>query len=113
MSTTKSKETLTRLAWLAALRQRGHRQCRGVGRDGSAHCALGLLWYTAGYPQLDDLSTVAALAGLADQQAKDVMSLNDGRAYMGSTYYRAEGAPVRQHTFAEIADVVASWFPND
>lgn len=49
MSTTKSKETLTRLAWITELRRQGERQCTGPGgfHKGGPVCAIVLLYEIA------------------------------------------------------------------
>ena len=104
MSATITKQELTRLAWLTELRQQGHRQCVHTYTDGwQGVCALGLL-REVGLPidereYMDSTADVGALAGLDDDQALEVACRNDG------------DGPYHKHTFAEIADVVASWFP--
>jgi hypothetical protein len=99
----KTKEELTRLAWITELRRQGHRQCTNGQYADANHrmvCALGLLREVA-FPKaspedremLDDVEEVGALAGLSGGQSFEVGDLND-------------------HTcnFAEIADVVEGWF---
>ena len=97
MSTPQSKESLVRLSWLTELRRQGHRQCAGTYRKGEKVCALGLLAETMGadlaWHQPD--GWVEAATGLHNWQALQVVALNDDH-----------------YTFAEIADVVAGWFPN-
>lgn len=118
MSSPKTKEQLTRLAWLTELRRQGHRQCTlwlpwflNWGPRREKACALRILYeieIRSGYaPQLvffdlPDMEGVGALAGLSIRQTALVYEMNDGT-----------GAADRKHTFAEIADVVAAWFPND
>ena len=107
MATTKSKKTLTRLAWITELRRQGHRQCRRAYYVGDMACALGLLAEVAGCRALassdEDEATfnqIGALAGLDDLMVEEVIDLNDGNPDR------------RPHTFAEIADAVAGWFPS-
>lgn len=109
MSETKSKETLVRLAWLAELRGQGHRQCTEVYSGlGDKVCALGLLREMAIPLRSRHLrrgvGEIAALAGLSEDQGYEVAYRNDGDGDGLTEYHK--------HTFAEIADVVASWFPN-
>lgn len=105
MSTTKSREELVRLAWLTELRRQGHRQGRnwGVGRGpGRKVCALQLLWEIAGRPKYCRAGfyhAIAARAGLDQHQMWTVVRMNDGICG-------------RTQSFSEIADVVASWFPE-
>jgi len=109
MAEIKSREELVRLVWLAELRRQGHRQCfDSYENDKGGVCALGLL-REAAFPErwgdrvaYDDVADVGMLAGLTEAQADDVASRNDGIG-------RYQG---HQHTFAEIADVVADWFPG-
>ena len=104
MSQHQSKETLTRLAWLAALRQQGERQCRGmyITHTGQV-CALGMLAEVTGYQgDWEGYRALAPLAGLSDHHVRSVISMNDGNSI----------TQTRPHTFAEIADVVSSWFPS-
>lgn len=104
MSTPKSKEALVRLAWITELRRQGHRQCRGDYRKGEQVCALGLLAEVIGTPrawQLPD-GWVEPATGLTNSQSRQVVWMNDGGILRDQ----------RQHTFAEIADVVAGWFPE-
>lgn len=106
MSVTKTKEELIRLSWLMELRRQGHRQNnwrRGTGD----HCALSLLWEMLGKPD-QDLVSVAFQAGLSAAQANEVMRINDGRV----AFWLGDRRAGRQHTFSEIADVVAAWFPK-
>jgi hypothetical protein len=106
MATTKTKEQLVRLSWLTELRRQGDRQCCGTYTHGRLVCALGLL-REAAFPGAtwditngDAVEDVGRLAGLYSNQSFDVAHRNDGdQGY-------------RKHTFAEIADVVASWFPG-
>lgn len=107
MSQVKSKEQLVRLAWLTELRRQGHRQCFGAYYGDSANtkvCALGLLAEIAGVDaeEFDETHEVGAFAGLSCEQTTQVWHMNDG-----------DGDFAERHTFAEIADVVATWFPND
>jgi hypothetical protein len=94
MSEQKSKQELTRLAWITGLRRQGHRQCQRSYRDGAGGvCAMGLLAEMVGDDEFyanDDWAEDAT--GLIYHQTVIVMSMNDsGRS------------------FEEIADVVASW----
>jgi hypothetical protein len=106
MSTHKTKEELTRLAWLAALRRQGERQCTAeyFNWETRQACAMGILIEVALPPQQwahaedEDVDSFGALAGLNLEQCREVVALNDGN----------EGK--RQHTFGEIADVVEAWF---
>ena len=104
MSTTKSKEELTRLAWLTALRHQGDRQCRAVptARGGKV-CAFALLAELMGMPT-SEWSRVYHHVGLNPFRALDVAAMNDGGQSFGSNQ------TFRKHTFSEIADVVESWF---
>ena len=114
-----SKEKLLRLAWLAALRQEGHRQCAATLIHGGLVCAIGLIVEVAGVrvdqvmdaldpEDPDDFEfqnaheALGALVGLTDRQTWDVVGMNDGRP---------KGA--RRLTFTEIADAVASWFDQN
>jgi len=104
MSTTKPKEELTRLAWLAALRQQGERQCEGIG-NGETACALEVLHEIAfgtRAPYPFPYTAVQRAAGLTYHQVNSVWRMNDG-------IHSVDRAP---HTFSEIADVVSSWFPS-
>lgn len=100
MSEVKSKETLVRLAWIAALRRQGHRKCTDEYHgSGGRVCALGLLAEVAG-EKVDDITKtdkVGSWAGLDFFQSVKVINMNDG-----------ENTPKR--TFSEIADVVEGWF---
>lgn len=103
MSQPKTKEELVRLAWVAALRREGDRQCDGQLFQGNKVCALGLLAVVSGLgrranavvARWGDFDSIGRRAGLAPFQTTDIYSLNDS----GST-------------FAEIADVVEGWFKN-
>ncbi len=100
MSTTKRKTDLIRLAWITELRRQGHRQCVLANSDSRGNlCALMLLWEMAGRPPSSIVYAATEKAGLSDKQAAHVMNMNDGTR------------GVRRHTFVEIADVVAGWFP--
>lgn len=110
MAKTKSKEDLIRLSWIAELRRQGDRQCKGNLHTGTRVCALGLLAEVCGLsPEEADKLTrrgkgfgpIGAMAGLDGAQTDAVWWMNDGR------FGR------RKHTFGEIADVVARWFPRD
>lgn len=112
MSTTKTKEELVRLSWLTELRRQGHRKCTGALSEGSNVCAIGLLAEVAGVPldqaddecaEAGDFFPVGKLAGLTREQTELVWIANDGAA---------PRRPGDRLTFAEIADEVASWFPN-
>ena len=103
MSQTKSKEELTRLAWLAALRREGHRKCAGVYFKPTSGrvCALGLLIEVVepeGNRMLHYADVVGARAGLSAKQTGEVLRRNDGT--FGCSRY----------SFAEIADMVEGWF---
>jgi hypothetical protein len=98
MSKAKSKTELVRLAWIAALRREGHRQCSRVYRDNDGNvCALGLL-AEVGTMSCYDMAEIGALAGLDYFQAVTVACMSDGVAFD------------HPHTFAEIADIVEGWF---
>lgn len=100
MSTQKTKEELIRLAWIAALRRSGDRQCEGELFNGTNVCAMGLLAEVTGMRR-----TAAAVvgrwgfnwlgrwAGLSPDQTTTVWHANDD-----------------SHTFSEIADVIEGWF---
>lgn len=95
----KTKEELTRLAWLTELRRQGDRQCSGMLFGGQGRvCALGLLAETAGLSagsmNLHSNGAIVGLAGLAGWRAQDIIQMND----------------LYGMTFAEIADVVEKWF---
>ena len=98
MSTTKTKIELVRMAWLGELRRQGHRQRCGWGGFGSLRvCAMGLLWEVAGKPaDAHTYQQIGALAGLGPEWTWRILRMNDGVSRF------------RKHTFAEIADVVAS-----
>lgn len=104
------KTTLTRLAWLTELRRQGHRQCVGVLFDEPRVCSLGLLAEVAGIANrrrtFDDAyySEIATSAGLTRWQADEITARNDGIRVFGRK------RRYHKHTFAEIADVVESWF---
>ena len=109
MAITKSKTELVRLAWIAALRQQGDRQCSEAFAEthGARVCALGLLIEVAGHDpshpenlpfKWADDRDIGTLAGLTKAQSREIARRNDG------------GGKYHQHTFAEIADVVAGWF---
>lgn len=106
MATSKTKEELVRLAWLAALRRQGERQCAGFSGNPAKACALQLLAEVAGIPAINLSGAVASTAGLSDEQGWRVIAMNDGRAYARAPHFRVS----RKHTFAEIADVIAGWF---
>ena len=106
---TLDKTTMTRLAWLTELRRQGHRQCFEEYAIGANVCALGLLVEVSGCDPKEpstwnfdwrDETQVGALAGLTAAQSTEATRRNDG----DHGYHR--------HTFAEIADVVSSWFPS-
>lgn len=104
MSTTLDKTALVRLSWLTELRRQGDRKCVGRYHAESLVCALGLLAECAGVTVQNGgtcAADVGALAGLTQDQSFDISDRNDGT-----------GGAHTPHTFAEIADVVASWFPN-
>lgn len=112
MSKTLTKEELVRAAWLVELRRQGHRQCNGEFKNGMRVCALGLLAEVAHY-DLDgdeDADIVGALAGLTTHQAKEIAARNDG-GLIGVAGVVPKGIRrFREHTFAEIADVIEGWF---
>lgn len=97
-----TREEMVRLAWLAALRWQGSRQCSGNYVDGARVCALGLLAEVGGMPISDDIDfdAVGALAGLDTLQSQFVFHMNDGIDF------------TKRATFAQIAQQVASWFPS-
>jgi hypothetical protein len=101
MSTTKTKEELTRLAWISALRREGHRKCLDFYEDYQGRvCALGLLCEVVGKSpgEMGTVSHIGALAGLDGHQATAITFMNDGRG------------PCREYSFSEIADEVERWF---
>ena len=110
MSTTRTKTELVRMAWITALRTQGHRKCTGqfvtCTESIVSVCALGLLAEVAGidFSDLDmvDDPRLMSAAGLTSGQCFQVFNMNDG------SFGR-----YRKHTFAEIADVVESWFATD
>lgn len=116
MSTTKSKETLTRLAWLTELRRQGHRQCEGPAIFGTRQvCAIVLLHELVhGDTRVNNSprETAKLATGLTEDQCDQVILMNDGWLDHSPHDKRARRKG-RKRTFAEIADVVASWFPND
>lgn len=113
MSSTLDKTALVRLSWLTELRRQGHRQCQGP-QNGDKVCALVLLteminprWFNGIDNDLATLKRYGHQAGLTDHQTDMVASMNDGRGWQSCS-----GNLFRKYTFAEIADVVASWFPQ-
>ncbi len=104
-----TKETLIRLAWIAALRSQGHRKCEGTyhDRETGAVCALGLLQEVARLSPGDIIcgrygQRGEAAAGLTAYQCGQVILMNDG-----ITRYGGKNA---KRTFSEIADVIEGWF---
>ena len=93
MSTTRTKTELVRMAWITALRTQGHRQCRGRFNKGNKVCALGLIREVAQTSH----GTLCEIVGISLDQMRHIIVLNDKR----------------RATFAEIADVVESWFATD
>ena len=93
MSTTKTKTELVRMAWITALRTQGHRQCRGRFVMGNKVCAVGLIREVAQTSH----GSVCEIVGISLDQMGHIIVLNDKR----------------HATFAEIADVVESWFTTD
>ena len=95
MSTTRTKTELVRMGWLTELRRQGHRQCNGFLFLGHKVCAFGLLQEVAfglgstfvGYEAL------TKAAGMNEGRIGPILRMNDSG-----------------QTFAEIADVVESWF---
>ena len=73
MSKSKTKEELVRLAWIAALRRQGDRQCRYRFRDGDKVCAVGLLREMV--PDGD--RCITEILGCSLEQFSDVMIAND------------------------------------
>lgn len=108
MAVTKSREELVRLSWLTELRRQGHRKCEGLLHgDGAEVCALGLLAEVGGMSRADarrdvNYANIRQLAGLSIWQCNSIWALNDGD----------KGNNRPKHNFAEIADVVAGWFPS-
>ena len=99
------KTDLMRAAWLTELRRQGHRQCTETYRVEGGHvCALGLLAEIAGrkVSPRTRVEAIGKLAGLTGGESSWVADLNDGYWPM-----------INKHTFAQIADVVEGWFPND
>ena len=117
MSEVLPKETLIRLAWITELRRQGDRQCcdGSYSNDGLV-CALGLLrevalpeWRAVEREAIDGIEEVGALAGLSSSESLEITLRNDGGPVPGT-----EGEQeYHKHTFAELAGVVANWFPND
>lgn len=104
-----SKTDLTRAAWLTELRRQGHRQCTDALRIGTRVCAIGLLGEVARanerqFDRGDDYG-IGGLAGLSRLQVEEVTKRNDG------AFDEISCKRLPKHTFAEIADVVESWFP--
>lgn len=107
MSTTKTREQLVRLSWITELRRQGDRKCTGDMAWEGKVCALGLLAEVAGIRVRDDdlippYDLIGRAGGLSAAKVAKVWQMNDGDTY----------TETRQHTFAEIADVVAAWFPS-
>ncbi len=104
MSKARTKQELTRLAWIAALRRSGHRKCvNDYSTSNGRVCALALLAEVAGINARDvdglEVHEVGALAGLREDESQRVAWLNDG----------VDVINIRPHTFREIADVVEGW----
>jgi hypothetical protein len=110
MSEHKSKETLVRLAWIAALRNQGDRQCREMMRQGQLVCALGLLAEITEFSGsiIEAELVVGAMAGLDDNQCSHVACLNDGVRNKRLGF----NLKFKKHTFSEIADVIEGWFDS-
>lgn len=93
MSRPQTKEALTRMAWVAALRRSGHRQCCQRLTDGRGNvCALGLLQEILG-GEREGYRALGHAAGLDFGQGLAVIRMND----FGDT-------------FPQIADEIESWF---
>lgn len=97
------EQSINRKLWIAALRSQGHRKCVGDLFIGNEVCALGLLAEVAGFSGADCYYDIGAAAGLNAEQVGAVWRLNDG-------HQPANGPPLPQHSFAEIADVIEGWF---
>ena len=99
-----TKEELIRSAWITELRRQGERKCEAYLRDAEGMvCAIGLLREVVGRPRMHSEDRIGALAGLNPTQVWQVVIMNDGEAPYGEV-------EIRPHTFAEIADVIESWF---
>lgn len=105
----KTKEELTRLAWLVELRRQGHRQCLGAVDGMGGVCAMVLLGEVATGGRSFAVHSCAALedigskAGLHVGQVVEVVEMNDG----------CINRDIPPHTFSEIADVVEGWFSRE
>lgn len=75
-------------------------------------CALALLAEIANTPNGIGLPAVGAVAGLSEMQAWQLIAMNDGHGYRFVGKNAEAVHAHRVHTFAEIADVVAGWFPS-
>jgi hypothetical protein len=106
MSEAKTKEELVRLAWLAALRRQGDRQCTGTYAEDGMVCALGLLAEITKADGYFDEVGLGAVAGLSSQQSFEVVARNDGGAHP----MLDPDEMFIPHTFGQIADVVEKWF---
>jgi hypothetical protein len=107
MSEQLTKAALIRMSWITELRRQGERQCHGSLRLGHSRvCAIGLLGEIADVPSALFYKgcdyDIGAYAGLTPSQVDGVTVRNDGGPWAGKRW--------RQHTFAEIADVVEGWF---
>ena len=105
MSETKTKQELVRMAWIAALRREGHRQCDGEMFDGHGGvCAIGLLAEISSIrrhqtdaivDQAGDFAPIGNRAGLLPEETTAVWEMNDNG-----------------WAFDEIADEVEAGFPS-
>lgn len=102
--------------WVAALRSSDYAQTTGILRDeGNGYCCLGVLcevsglgdWDGSQYVVYDDGDTlvcdgelsepVEEIIGLGSKTQSTLIKMNDGQTHP---------EPIRQHTFAEIADYI-------
>lgn len=106
MSKELSKEALVRMAWVTELRRQGHRKCIGAVFYDNKVCALGLLAEVVGIswslssPPYKELSKIS---GLSSDQIVEIFIKNDSHTLNDSH---------SQNSFAQIADVIESWFPK-
>lgn len=99
------EQALIRSRWIEELRRQGHRKCTGDLFDGRGGvCALGLLAEVAGMERTNSAYGEILAGLLTHSQLDDVWRMNDGWEDPLGSY------SIRQHTFAEIADVAEAWF---
>lgn len=110
MSRELSKEELVRMAWVTKLRRQGHRKCIGGSKNdnGNNVCALGILSEVINVPWVDieKYDYLGRASGLSKNQIDVVWRMNDGVMYVHDEYNNIV------YSFAQIADVIESWFPK-